>query len=161
MANELGEHIFWLRICRKVDAEFRQLQQVTHHAFFEHAMISYAVRGARARRKQVLGVEHSRVKQSARGFVHGQSAQTMAKEREWLVQQRSHLGYELIDKLIHVGDRGLGNPSEATGWLDCNNLNCWIDELSPIPVNGGASAGEWKAKQPKPRSVSRTDGDEP
>src|SRR4029453_6713432 len=109
----------------------------------------------------MLGADYGRMKQSARGLVHGQSAQTMAEEREWPVQQRSHLGYQLIDKLIHVGNRRLVDACEPAGRLDCDHLDRRIDKLRPISVDPGAASSEWKTKKPKSGGTSGPNHNEP
>ena len=49
MANKLGEHIVRLCVGGKTDAEFRQLQQIVHHTFFERTLVGDAVGRSRTR----------------------------------------------------------------------------------------------------------------
>ena len=85
----------------------------------------------------------------------------MTEERERPVQQLAHLGHELFDKLVQVGDRRFGDTAETAGRLDCDHLDRRIDELRPVSIDRGASTGERKAEQPKPGSRSRAHNDEP
>src|SRR5262245_24237397 len=101
------------------------------------------------------------MKQPARGLIHGQSAQTMAEECEWPIQQRSHFRYQLFDKLIHVGNRRLVDACEPAGRLDCDHLDRRIDKLHPISVDRGATSSEWKTKQPKSGHSSGPNHNEP
>src|SRR5713226_6903420 len=95
------------------------------------------------------------------GLVHGQGAETMAKERERPVQESFHLENEPLDKLLHVGNRWSGNAAEPPGRLDCDHLDRGIDELRPVSINRGASAGEREAKQPNSGSRSWAHDDQP
>ena len=151
MADELREHVIRLGMGRQADAEFRELQQIAHHAFLERALVGDPVGRARARGEQVLRAQHGRMNEPARRLVHGQGAQAMAEERERPVQQLSHLGHEPIDELVHVGDRRFGDAAEAAGRLDGDHLDRGVDELRPASIDRRASTGERKAEQPKAR----------
>ena len=85
----------------------------------------------------------------------------MAEERERPVEQASHLSKQLFDEFLQVGDRIFGDAAEPAGRLDCDHLDALVDELPPVSINGRASTGERKAKQPKSGSGPRARNDKP
>src|SRR5260370_35078600 len=85
----------------------------------------------------------------------------MAKERDRAITESFHFENEPLDKLLHVGNRCFGNAAETPGRLDCDHLDRWVDELRPVSINRGASAGEREAKQPNSGGRSRAHDDQP
>src|SRR3954453_14615100 len=103
----------------------------------------------------MLRPQPGRMDELARGLVHRQRAQAMAEERERPVKQASHLSKQLFDEFFQVVDRIFGDAAEPTRRLDRDHLDAWVDELLPVPIDGRASTGERKAKQPKSGSGPR------
>src|SRR5262249_20990486 len=117
-------------------------------------LVSEPVRRSRAGDKQVVRAKRGGADEPACGLIHCQRAQAMTKENERAIQQPPHFGKKLFDKFVDVGDWCFGDTAKPTGRFDCNHFDPWIDGLCPVAINGGTSAGEWKAKQPNTGSRS-------
>src|SRR6476619_2327376 len=85
----------------------------------------------------------------------------MAEERKRPVEQASHLSKQLFDEFLQVGDRIFCDAAEPAWRLDCDHLDALVDELAPVSINGRASTGERKAKQPKSGNGPRARNDKP
>ena len=157
MADELGENVVGLSIWRKMNSKFRQLEQIASELLFERPEIQYSIRWSRPRRKQVGRPRSRPMNEPARGLIHGQAAETMSEEREWPIKNVLHLGHQMLDELVEIGDRLFADAAEPTGWLDRHHLDGRVQRFCPVVINGGAAAGERKAEQTQARRGTRAD----
>jgi hypothetical protein len=78
----------------------------------------------------------------------------MPKERERPVHQVSHLGYELLDEFVQVGDRCFSDTAETAGRLGALldlPVEDWQDlELYRAWVNAIRDAEARRAAEPTP-----------